>query len=366
MTLIAGFYREKCPVLMGDLLISSSDNTDMEICLPTVGRISNSHLTYMGHRPTSLCQKVNLLSPQLAIAWADKKLYARAFMQEIINTNLHHNPTYDSLRRIFNEIEGQGNLNIIGIYRNGHEMCIFDFNARSINTNVSGFEYIKAAGTGYDAFSDFIPSLEDSIATSGQLNKLEKGIATAVNFSTALLGQEIESLISLNTLYGAGYEIAHPLGSGLAKFCNITYLFWSAKEEIQNRWTLLPFPFLSSNYSYHKDILIIRSVRISGMSPGRCRIDSDELHVIKPIYRIVSENELIGYMPASLNCNYLCNVFLWENYQGHRGAFATFGSYSTEPPPVIWENEFKSHEGIKINKRFVEESISKIAKRMKQ
>jgi len=361
MTLIAGFSKDGCPILMGDLLLSARDNSDTEIVFPTIGKISNKHLSRGKYRPISFCQKVNLLSPKLAVAWTGTKNHAISFMQEVIDTNLHNTPSRDSLREVFNRIGGQGNISIIGIYRDGKEICIFDFNVQSIDPPVPNFEWFKAAGSGYNTLLDIAYKLEYDV-TSGQLNKLEKGISTAVVLSTALLSQEIKTALSLQNLFGAGYEILHPLGTDLVKFCDLTYLFWRVKEETPGNWKLLPFPFLASNYSYHTDILVIRCVRLSSnTSAYSCKIDSDELHVLTPIYRSISLEELVGYTPTSFNSKRVCNVFLWQNCLGNAGAFATYGHYVTQSPPVIWKNEFKSNEGIDINVQFVQESISKIA-----
>jgi len=199
-------------------------------------------------------------------------------------------------------------------------------------------------------------------APSGNLNKLEKGISTAVHFSTSLLSQEIISQLSLKELFGVGYEIVHPLGANLAKFANLTYVFWTAEEEVSGRWKMLPFPFLTFNYSYNGDILIIRSVRASWIPKNSsCKIDSDELHVISPMHRVLNPDELRDYSPASLNSKWMCNIFLWKNRQGNTGAFATFGNYYNQSPPIIWTNEFTKDEGIDVNVQFVKTSISKIA-----
>lgn len=262
MTLIAGFFRDGCPILMGDLLVSDADKSDKEFVFPTVGKVSKRDISNGNYNPSHLCQKAILISPRLAICWANKKIYATSFIKEIINANAHINPSHELLSAIYNDIDGQGNISIIGIYRNGIEMRIFDFESWPVDPLYPGFRYFKAAGSGYATLLDIIPKLGMG-APSGDLNKLERGISTAVHFSTSLLSQEIISQLSLKELFGVGYEIVHPLGANLAKFANLTYVFWTAAEEVSGRWKMLPFPFLTFNYSYNGDILIIRSVRAS-------------------------------------------------------------------------------------------------------
>ena len=40
MTLIAGFFLDGCPILMGDLLVSDEDKADKEFVFPTAGKVS--------------------------------------------------------------------------------------------------------------------------------------------------------------------------------------------------------------------------------------------------------------------------------------------------------------------------------------
>lgn len=360
MTLIAGFMNHECPILMGDLLTSNTSESDTEMVLPTLGRISSKHLSKGNYRPSNLRQKVNHLSPQLAIAWAGRKVYAQSFMRELIRVGLHNDPEREAILDVYNGICGQGDESIIGIYRNGKEMCLFGFNALAMEAP-DEFSWFQAAGTGYLGLMSVMSNF-DATVTSGQLNKLEKGIAAAVNIGTALLANEITTALPLQDLYGAGYEILRPLGSGLAKYTGLTYTFWRSEEKEPGEWRLQPFPFLATNYSYQGDILVIRSVRISpNVGVNSCRIDSDELHVVTPIYGPADYKKMVGYTPASLNSQRMCNIFLWRNCHGLTDAFATYGHYANQPPPLIWTNEFSKNEGIDINLEFVKASIIKIA-----
>lgn len=159
MTLIAGYFRDGCPILMGDLLVSDEDQSDKEFVFPTVGKVSKRDLYSGSFSPSHLCQKVILTSPKLAISWANKKIYAKSFVKSIIDANVHNNPSYEALLDIYNEIGGQGNMSIIGLYRNGSEMRIFDFESWPVDFPDPGFRYFKAAGSGYGTLLGMIPEL---------------------------------------------------------------------------------------------------------------------------------------------------------------------------------------------------------------
>lgn len=107
----------------------------------------------------------------------------------------------------------------------------------------------------------------------------------------------------------------------------------------------------------------IRSARLSQdtKKENATKVESDELHLIMPTYRMVDNNELIGYNPASLNSKNICNVFLCKDFNGELGSFSTFGRYSNATVPIIWTNEFSSSEGMDISLDFLRETIVKIS-----
>jgi hypothetical protein len=361
MTLIAGFFKDACPILMGDLLISDTDKMDKEFVFPTVGRVSKSDLSNGEYSPSKLSQKVILVSPKLAISWAGTKVNAISFIEKIIEANLHNNPSYESLLNVYNDIDDQSNISIIGLYRDGKEMRIFDFNSWPVDPPNPEFKYFKAAGSGYGTLLDLVPTVSMDV-TSGKPNKLERGISNSLLLITSLLSKEIIDPSSLQELFGVGYEIVHPIGSDLSKFENITYVFWTVEEEKKGSWRMVPFPFLAFNYSYQGDILIIRSVRTSSIKYTKsCKIDSNYLHIISPTHRTVDPHELTNYYPSSLNSKWMCNIFLWKNVHGEMGTYASFGYYANQSPPVIWTNEFNKNKGIDINNEFLKSSITKVA-----
>jgi len=341
-------------------LVSDNAIADKEFVFPTVGKVSKKDISKGDYSPSHFCQKAIQLSPKLAICWANKKIYATSFIKEIINAKAHINPTYELIEQIYRDLCGQYNLSIIGILRNGTEMRIFDFESWPVDFPNPGFQYFKAAGTGYSALMESIPKIGMG-APSRLLNKLEIGITSAIQFSTVLLSEELISQLPIESLFGVGYEIVHPLGPNLSKFADLTYVFWTALEDQPEEWKMIPFPFLTFNYSYCKDALVIRVARASQSGTFEaCKIDSDEIHVINPIHKTMNPDELKNYSPASFNSKYICNIFLWKNHKGLNGAFATFGQYSSTSAPIIWTDEFTKNEGMDVNKQFLIDSINKV------
>jgi len=275
MTLIAGFMKNDCPILIGDLLISNTKESSDELVIPTVGKISPHTFQNGIFRPSAFSQKVNLLSPKLALAWSGDLLEAKEFMGQLIGAGLHNTPSRESILEIYNDLS-PNELSVIGLLRDGEDLILFDINAIQVNARDPSIKWFKASGTGYGRLLNINHDLH-SANISGNLNKLELGISTAVRITTSLITLELETALPLQELFGAGYEILHPLGSGLAKFEDLTYYFWTVNEIEPQIWGL-SLPFLAMKYSYHDDILIIRSVRLSpDKSTNLPMIYSDEL-----------------------------------------------------------------------------------------
>ena len=85
MTLIVGFSKDECPILLGDLLLSNSPESSIKITLPTVGQLSTKDISQGKYLPSGLTQKVNLLSPKLAIAWTGKLLDAKNYLGNLVH-----------------------------------------------------------------------------------------------------------------------------------------------------------------------------------------------------------------------------------------------------------------------------------------
>ncbi len=254
MTLIAGFMRKGCPILMGDILLSNNLETAIELTIPTIGKTSSDNLKNGIYQPSAFSQQVNLLSPQLALACSGNLGQAKEFMAQVIGAKIHNKPSREALKEVFDDLE-LNDLYIMGLLRDDKGMMLFDINCERIDFRGSEFEWFKAGGSGFSRLRDIVLNMNSRI-TSGNLNELEYGISSAIQISTSLLSKELQTQSTLRELFGAGYEILHPLGSGLAKFADLTYYFWSIEERTSGKWHC-SIPFLAMKYSYHKDILVI-------------------------------------------------------------------------------------------------------------
>jgi hypothetical protein len=132
-------------------------------------------------------------------------------------------------------------------------------------------------------------------------------IGVGLSISGVLLNFEIATLDNLNLLYGAGYEIVTILNQKFAKLDDVTYLFWGAGVDGKGGVRISRLPLNACRYSYHNDILLIRSAKFEDKPNSRAY--EQRLFAVPPIYRDPDQKELDEIIPPSLNARYLCNYF---------------------------------------------------------
>jgi hypothetical protein len=115
------------------------------------------------------------------------------------------------------------------------------------------------------------------------------------------------TLTNLKAFYGGGYEIATVLDQKFAKLNDVTYLFWRADRDSKGV-RIGRLPVRACRYSYHNDMLVIRSAKFE--DKGEERAIEQNLFYVSPVYREPHPGELASITPPSLNARFLCNYFL--------------------------------------------------------
>jgi len=82
MTLIAGYIINSCPVLLGDVLLSSPLSGGPSISLPSWHKDSK-HPGENDLRIVGMVQKVNIISDQVCFAWAGSHIQAKMFSRSL-------------------------------------------------------------------------------------------------------------------------------------------------------------------------------------------------------------------------------------------------------------------------------------------
>ena len=109
MTVIAGFAVEGLPILMGDLLVSGPESPGRSVNIPSIGDARIVFPEGSGFIPTGVRQKVNLISNNLVIAWANNRLAAQTIIKDLLEEDRKKSFTYDRLQGYFESLRGHRN-----------------------------------------------------------------------------------------------------------------------------------------------------------------------------------------------------------------------------------------------------------------
>ena len=84
MTFVATFAVQDVPAVIGDILISGPERQERATTLPVIGHATRVFPPGSGWSITDLCQKVTIVAPNCAIAWAGSKLAASIVIKNLI------------------------------------------------------------------------------------------------------------------------------------------------------------------------------------------------------------------------------------------------------------------------------------------
>lgn len=314
MTVVIGFIIDTNPLLIGDILISSEEIVGKSIDLPLIGDVRNVFPEGSGYVPTSLRQKLAIISDDLAIGWSGTKIAAKTIINEMIELNKRTPFTKETFEEFINNIDPiivkQG-FSFVGFLNNRETSEILRFRI-SNDKNFKEFRddngCVVLIGSGTDELLNFIeptgikphPPEED---------KIQATINTGLEYAGSLLSFELATWQSLFSYFGAGYELPTFINNKFIKVGDITYLFWFGNVSNDNVSLSLQY---FSKYSYIDDILLIRSARVQFIEIENIKIVDDQIFIVDPVYRESTDEEKEKFVKPSYNSNFICNYFLFR------------------------------------------------------
>jgi len=311
MTVVARFGIQGCPMLMGDVLLSIDDPSASPAPIPTVEDLSKVFPAGSASVPWGLRQKIAVLSDTLVLGWSGDMYLAQDIIAEVWQKNAKTPFTKKTLLEHFDALDESiwEEIHLVGFIDDddaGMTALACD-NATTFRTPLFGEVALLGSGTAdVQKMLQDIPSLPVSI--DGPINPIALSICAGLQVSGGLLNFEIATLDNLNKLYGGGYEIATILNQKFAKLDDVTYLFWGANVDGKGGVRISRLPLNACRYSYHNDILLIRSAKFE--DKPNTRAYEQRLFVVPPIYRDPDEEEMDEIIAPSLNARYLSNYFL--------------------------------------------------------
>jgi hypothetical protein len=348
MTLVANFSAYGTPILVGDIMVRSPTSTmkAAPFNIPTSENV-NALLPLMSNwLVSSLVQKVSLLTPRLAIAWAGSRHDANSIFHDILERS--RSPTLDDVLSV---LEGRQHESGRGVYLTGLSLgegvsgqrpivrFAWDSNRGSSTDRLFFPDYGEcyAGGTGATAFWNLLRSTR--VEQPDDTPPLEAAICASLSHLGRLSGDQMRNGSGLDRFYGGGFELVTFLDGELRKIGDTAYHFVGATKSIGGQVTVT---FHASIWvSYFEDYLLIRKLRFGGDVANA--IGRDELYVITPVYRVVDDSEerrlLSTVRTPSLNTRFsVYYVHMPDKRSPHDIRMITHKSGEPRtPPPLAFE-----------------------------
>jgi hypothetical protein len=318
MTLVVALAVSGQPVLIGDLLISSSAPPD-DITLPNFGQVKP--VRDGRSAPAGMRQKLAVISRHLAIGWSGGEVAAYRVLSKVHAE--YSNGKYVTPAGIFDfldSLDGRDlrELALIGMAYDGKTLHRFRHGAVEFDHPMYG--RVMAMGSGLEHFQAHMSQMGDKFESRGTLNPVATAISTTLSYTAALLIDELLTTRNLDHGYGAGFEFICPVGAedgafALEKLPSLTTLFWQVAPD---RRRVVPVRLLFKQ-RYHNDILLITRIAKDTFQNG-AKILKDEVltHVVTPIYRAADSDGLENYWRTlpQLDSAYLLNYILDQTIEG--------------------------------------------------
>ena len=297
MTLVACFPFEGHPFLVGDIMLSRQDDghNKLPFDIPTRTNVNAIASPNTGYIVAGLAQKIAQLSGRLMVAWAGNASSAQKVTQDLRGEENH--ATFEMIENKLKHWEGEAgfkHLYLTGLYvpecnAGLTKVLSFDWDSKkgwhSNHAYVSGYGDCFFGGSGGDTFQKVLSTVSNFRSSGG--SKFEKGLLLSLSHLAMIMGEQMRLGFGVMDRFGGAFECASFINGQLQKASDISYHFWDARPDgsdgvkIGMRATL--------KIGYFEDYLLIRKLKFS--TQNTIPIIKNELYVIRPPYRTVTDNE---------------------------------------------------------------------------
>lgn len=263
MTLVAATSNHGHPIILGDLLLSSSKKSD-SFQLPTflreVERFVPDNSSYF---PVSLMQKIYVIKDNLAIGLAGEVRGMTKFLELIRHHFSDQCVTHEAVTefldmRQIREIEEIAFLILLEYKVGGESKFIFHYDGSWKSENNKLFENILAIGSGSTDFLKQADEYRNEMRKWGISSSYDKALSQNFILINNLLGIESLTLATIQKYWGAGFEVISFSEGKFSKYSNLTYMVWKGHYDENGDLNLIPLIVLK--YAYYKDLLLIISI----------------------------------------------------------------------------------------------------------
>ena len=361
MTAVLTFQVEnKCPIILGDLLLSGLQVSDRKVFVPTDVNIRDIFPSGSKFVPVALQQKIVVISDNLVIGWSGNYLNAKDVIRDLYAENESSQLTLHSLNSFFRSIPQhywEAGLGFVGFIKDQNGIGRFGFHYESLKTEKFG--KVGFLGTGSNDLEELVSKFSGELIKplSGQPNILEISISYALAITGVLLNVELSTFSTLKKFYGGGYEIAALINGKFQKLDGVVYSFWTANVS-KNSVQISRTPLHSMSIGYEDDILLIRSTSFNKNEP----LSIDESgYAILPMNmkKIVPDNEIRSLKLPDLNQKWHCNYFLVKKDSGETEIYCRIDYRPRIDRGVLFHNE-QNKTIVSVQKEFIESVAEQI------
>lgn len=282
MTIVAGFGINDCGFIVGDIMLSGNEIPERILRIPTLGYRTKIFPIGSGFVPLGLCQKISILSPNLAVGWSGSKLYASMAFKHLINftEQSSESPKVDDVRKCIDsffrdEPRSRDELHLYCLIAESDRIGSLVYGGAYFDSAILGRVNLLGSGT-----DDIFKYLNDFDAPTN----LENTDMAVLRLVSELMLREVHNGQNILHYYGGGYELVGYLNNRFEKLDDVTYAFWDADYKGENKRLGLRRLI---KVTYQNDLLLLQVASLENNEPT-----SVGLYVVPPVHRTVSKNEL--------------------------------------------------------------------------
>jgi len=310
MTLIALTINYGYPIMMADLLISSSDS-DGEIELPTFVKGAGKLFTDMkGSRPLGLKQKLYVVNDRLCVALGGRGDQMRTFLKRI--TTFYGSTDFrdDELITFVENYPAEESNELIAIVLksrqddNGYTFAVRCIGGLRMIEN-DRYEKVIAGGSGARQFLEFIqtnPKFGTDITNSDALLVMNQYLISY------WLGREVARVDSLSNYWGAGFEMIVFENGKFVKLEEYTVVLLVGR--FGNGIEFEAAPISTMMIAYQENVLIIR-------------VFANNIEKLFAIPSILDDREWVEVIDRDAKHSTLLMTYILENIDNNTEHFPT-------------------------------------------
>ncbi len=260
MTIIAHFRSFGVPTLVGDLLVSGSDNPGRPVHLPASRNINERIFLPPNFYVVGLSQKVVLLSEGFAIAWSGSYTQAQAVLSTLEPLRLVASIDPSYVRTAIDAIDNslRKNLSLIALVASptGCELIAFGVERPQ---DCGPITQIACAGSGKKTFRELLSQFSSNVMMASPTASLDD-LRNSFDFTvlSALAGEEFASTIPLQRGWGGGFEVVRFMDGRLQKIGGQLSLNFFVSRE-RGGWSLWWVPNFR-HLDYWENLTVVQAI----------------------------------------------------------------------------------------------------------